>query len=72
MKIDNEIIENFRKIYFEEFKEEISKDKAHDRFLRLVNLLRTILKKPSNKGEGIEPSDPSLVDEHFKNAKLKE
>lgn len=43
MEINDEDIEKFQKIYLEEFGEEISKEDAYERFLRLVNLLRAIL-----------------------------
>ena len=49
MKPDNEIIEKFQKIYFEEFGEEISKQEAHEKFLKLINLLRPILKVSQQK-----------------------
>jgi hypothetical protein len=62
MKIINEIIENFRKIYFEEFKEEITKKEALDKFLRLVNLLRTILKASSKKDQDFKALGPSSFD----------
>ncbi len=44
MKPSNEIIEKFQKIYLEEFGEEISWETAYDKFLKLVNLLRTVIK----------------------------
>jgi dsDNA-binding SOS-regulon protein len=72
MKPSKEIIEKFQKIYFEEFGEEISKEEAYDKFLRTVNLLRTILKTSSKKDQDVETPGPSLFDEHFKNAKLEE
>jgi len=72
MKPNNEIIEKFQKIYFEEFGEKISKEEAYDKFLRLVNLLRTILKKQTKKDQDYESPGPSLFDDDFKNGKLKE
>jgi hypothetical protein len=62
MKINNEIIEKFQKVYFEEFKEKITKQEAHDKFLRLVNLLRTILKTSSKKDQDVETPGPSSFD----------
>lgn len=43
MKISDKHIEEFQKNYLEEFGEEISKEEAREKFLRLVNLLRVIL-----------------------------
>ena len=62
MKPDNEIIEKFREIYFEEFGEEISKEEAYDKFLRIVNLLRTILKTSSKKDQDVDTLGPSSFD----------
>ena len=72
MKPDNETIEKFRKIYSEEFGEEISKEEAYEKFRRLVSLLRAILKKPSTSNPRPDSSGPLSVDEHCRNAKLKE
>ncbi len=44
MKPSDELIEKFRQIYFEEFREEITRQQAYDKFLRLANLLRVILR----------------------------
>ncbi len=44
MKPGDETIEEFRKAYLEEFGEQISKEEAYDKFLRLVNLLRVIIR----------------------------
>lgn len=55
MKPDDEIIEKFRAIYFEEFKEDLSKDEAYEKFLRLVNFLRVILKSdPQDEEKGFD------------------
>jgi hypothetical protein len=62
MKINNEIIEKFRKVYFEEFGEEISKEEAYDKFLRIVNILRTILKTSSKKDQDVDTLGPSSFD----------
>ncbi|MFH2069120.1 MAG: hypothetical protein ABII89_06650 [Candidatus Omnitrophota bacterium] len=51
MKPSDETIEEFRKNYLEEFREEISKQEAYDKFLRLVNLLRAILHPRYKEGE---------------------
>lgn len=62
MKPSNETIEKFKRIYFEEFGEEISKEEAYEKFRRLVNLLRVILR----------PSDSSSlkVDQTYQDDKL--
>lgn len=44
MSPSKETIEKFKKIYQEEFGEIISDAKAYEKFLRLTNLLRAILK----------------------------
>jgi hypothetical protein len=54
MKPSNEIIEKFRRIYFEEYGEKISKEEAYDNFTSLMDTLRIILrpvtgKKPEDK-----------------------
>jgi len=62
MKPSEEIIETFRKIYFEEFGEKISNEEAYNRFLRLVNFLRVILKPlPSDK----YPDKPEFDQNHM-------
>ena len=60
MKPGDETIDKFRKAYFEEFGEEISKEDAFEKFLRLTNFLRVILR-----------SIPPEVDPMHENAKLK-
>lgn len=57
MKPSDGIIEKFQKIYFEEFGEEISKEEAYEKFLRLVNLLRVILYSTSQKVDQKPESD---------------
>ena len=64
MKPDDETIENFRKVYFEEFGDEISRDEAHEKFLRLVNFVRVILRP------GL-PRKPDEFDQPPENAKLR-
>lgn len=71
MKPSKEIIEKFQKIYFEEFGEEITKEEAYEKFLRLVNLLRVVLKEPSSNARN-NISVTRLFDDDFKNDKLKE
>ena len=72
MKPSNETIEKFQNIYFEEFKEEISREEAYEKFLRLVNLLRVIL-RPSKKGQDTKHPDSLLseFDELPRNDKIK-
>ena len=43
MKPSDETIEEFRKAYFEEFGERISKETAYEKFLNLSTLLKVIL-----------------------------
>lgn len=50
MKPSDELIEKFRKLYYEEFKEEISKQEAYEKFMRVVNLVRIII-RPKMKAE---------------------
>ncbi len=72
MSPNKETIEKFKRIYQEEFGETISDTQAYEKFLRLVNLLRVILKEPpSDSSIGISPK-PILFDDDFKNDKLKE
>jgi hypothetical protein len=71
MKPSKEIIENFQKIYFEEFGEEITKEESYEKFLRLVNLLRVVLKEPSPNARN-NISAARLFDDDFINDKLKE
>jgi len=72
MKLSKEAIEEFKEIYQREFGENITDNEACEKFLRLTNLLRTILKKQIKKDQDCEFPGPSLFDEHFKNGKLKE
>jgi hypothetical protein len=72
MRLSKEAIEEFKEIYQKEFGESITDAQACEKFYRLVNLLRTILKKPTKKDQDHESPGPSLFDEHFKNDKLKE
>ncbi len=42
MKPDSKAIEQFKRLYFEEFGEERSDQEAFERFSRLINVLRII------------------------------
>lgn len=63
MKPSDETIEQFRKAYFEEFQEEISKEEAYAKFLRLTNFLRVILKpKPTQEEPAVDqPSTDDIL-----------
>jgi hypothetical protein len=61
MKPSDETIEQFRKAYFEEFQEEISKEEAYAKLLRLTNFLRVIL-KPKLTQEEPAVDQPSTDD----------
>jgi len=65
MKPDNETIEEFQKAYFEEFGEEISRQEAYEKFLRLTNVLRAILRPDGNEknreGQGKDSPVPTPV-----------
>ena len=67
-------IDKFQQAYFEEFREEISKKEAFEKFLRLVNFLRVILRPASGKEQGSRHPAPvsSGFDQRFENDKLKE
>ena len=72
MKPKERTIEEFKKIYEDEFGEKISDSQAYEEFLRLVNLLRVVLKEPSPNGRNSHVPGPNLFDAEFKNVKLKE
>ena len=72
MRLSKEAIEEFRKVYKEEFAEKITDREACEKFLRLVNLLRAILKVPTKRDPAHKFPGPSLFDDDFKNGKLKE
>jgi hypothetical protein len=63
MKPSDDIIEKFRKAYIEEFNEEISKEEAYAKFLRLTNFLRVILKpKPTQEEPAVDqPSTDDIL-----------
>ncbi len=52
MRPSDEVIEKFRKLYFEEFKEEITTAQAHEKFMRAVNLIKIVLKPIPTKEPG--------------------
>lgn len=52
MKPSDELIEIFRKCYYEEFKEELTTAQAHEKFMRVVNLVRVVLRPRSTKEPG--------------------
>lgn len=57
MKPSDEIIEKFQGIYHEEFGEEISREKAYEKFLMLANLLRVILGLPTQRNQDTKNLD---------------
>ncbi len=57
MKPSDEVIEKFQRIYFEEFGEDISGKEAYEKFLRLINFLRVLLRPSSNKLDQNPKSD---------------
>lgn len=73
MQPSDELIEKFRQTYIQEFGEEITRQQAYEKFLRLANLLRVILRpRPV-----IQPRDDPLgfsvpgFDHYFQNGKLR-
>jgi len=71
MRPNKETIEEFKKIYQDEFEEKITDRQAYEKFLRLVNLLRVVLKEPSPNARN-NISVARLFDDDFKNDTLKE
>lgn len=55
MVLDETLLDEFRRIYFEEFGEQITSKEAYDKFLRLINLLRVILRHQSTNDKGVPP-----------------
>ena len=51
MGLSKKAIREFKEIYYQEFKEKITYEEAQEKFLRLVNLLRVILKVPTKKDQ---------------------
>ena len=70
MKIPDEYIEEFQRIYLEEFGEQITRKEAYDKFLRLVNFMRVILYPIPEKEEEKCPRSSSQFDEQSRNDKL--
>lgn len=56
MKPSKETIETYRKIYFDEFKDDISEEEAYEGFLRVVNYTRAM-------ANIFQTSDISLMDD---------
>lgn len=71
MSPSKDTIEEFKRIYQEEFGETISDSQAYEKFLRLVNLLRVILKEPSPDAPANDLSKAHLLDDNILNDKLK-
>jgi hypothetical protein len=63
MKPDYSTIEKFRKIYLDEFGEEISQREAYERFLRLINVLRVIFDMPDPDWSDKEAPQPESATE---------
>lgn len=60
MKISDEHLEEFRKAYEKEFNEEITHEQAFQKFTRLANFLRAIMKPSSREPVPQEPApEPS-------------
>lgn len=55
MMVEEYLLDEFKRIYFEEFGEQISSKEAYDKFLRLINLLRVILQHQSANDKGVPP-----------------
>lgn len=60
MQPSDELIEKFRRIYFEEYGEEISTQDAYDNFTSLVDLLR-IFSRPTKKMQRMHGSGNSTT-----------
>jgi hypothetical protein len=56
MKISEEHLEEFRKAYEKEFNEEITREQAFQKFTRLTNFLRAIMKPSSREPVPQEPA----------------
>jgi len=56
MRTQEEIIENYRNKYFEEFGEEITFDKAHEHLTRIVRLLKALRQLHRDAAGGIDRS----------------
>jgi len=62
MRLSKKAVKEFREIYYEEFGEKISTKEAHEKFSRLINLLRPILKASSKQDQVFFNPDPVLFD----------
>ena len=71
MKRGDEFVEQFRRVYLEEFGEEISREEAYDNFFSLVNVLRIILRPVPRQDEGHENPVSSSIDGGHGNGRLK-
>jgi hypothetical protein len=71
MKPSKEYIDNFKKIYQEEYHESISDSDAFEMLMNLANLLRTII-MGSECNSGNNKSYPRAFCKEIKNDKLKE
>lgn len=52
MNPSDELIEEFQRRYKQEFGEEISREQAHEKFMRAVNLVRIVLRPRPTKELG--------------------
>jgi aldehyde:ferredoxin oxidoreductase len=59
MQFSKEWIEKYKRIYKEEFGEEITDQEAYNQGLRLVNLLRVVMKKELGEGDVNQPDNQS-------------
>ena len=64
MKPSDETIEKFRKAYCKEFGAEISRDQAYEKFLRLVNVLRVVLREREQKAAFDHPLEDAKLKTH--------
>jgi hypothetical protein len=55
MKLDQETLDRFTKLYNETFNESLTPEDAYDRFIRLVNVLRVLL--PKHRSAHLDSSD---------------
>ena len=60
MKLTPEALDEFRRIYEDEFGEEITRDQAQEMGTRLVDLLRLLL-RPLPKANGAPPKPDELT-----------
>jgi hypothetical protein len=51
MKTDDEFVEEFRRIYLAESREEMSKEEAYDNFFSLVDVVRIVLRPLPKQAE---------------------